>query len=76
MDSFKCCYDPNSEMKCFIPANSNSKNHAGEKSGMSPGGAAALTAFCFLTLPGLVWAVLIYSRIKNDNQGFSNPGLN
>jgi len=43
---------------------------------MSTGGAAALTAFCFLTLPGVIWAVLKYSGIKKDDQGFSNPGLN
>ena len=74
MNTWHCCYDPNSEMSCFVPLGSDIGKHNPNKaasSGISPAGAAILTAFFFLAIP---LGYLGYSRFAGPNYstGISN----
>ena len=78
MDTWKCCYDANSETKCFLPAGSPEANHDPNtptgSTGISNAGAAVLTAFFFILIPIGYFAFSRYCGTATPwNTGFSNP---
>ena len=75
MNTWHCCYDHNSALPCFVPLGSDMGNHDPNKaasSGISPAGAAVLTAFFFIAIP---LGYFGYSKFAapNYSTGLSNP---
>ena len=78
MDSWKCCYDANSEINCFLPAGSPAANHDPTadtgSTGISNAGAACLTAFFFILIPIGFFGFSRYCTASSPwSTGFSNP---
>ena len=78
MDTWKCCYNANSDINCFIPAGSDVPNHGPSdpgSSGMTNAGAVCLTLFIFILLPIGYFGFSRYcmSGTSPWSTGFSNP---